>query len=213
MDIALILEKFKPLLKQNWLALALGIVGLILFIYGLISLLISSSKKSDLILQTAGNVSTESSKLASQIAVDVEGAVAKPGMFKLSEESRIQDLLIISGGLSKDADRSWVEKNLNLAAKLSDGAKIYIPRVGEPQKDTTNFVQTGASSGQTSGLTALINVNTATSSELDVLPGVGPVTAEKIISNRPYKSIDELLSKKVVTSKVFSGIKDKVTVQ
>lgn len=61
------------------------------------------------------------------------------------------------------------------------------------------------------GASSLVNVNTATSSELDALPGVGPVTAGKIIINRPYRSVDELLSKNAVSSKVFSQIKDKVT--
>ncbi len=212
MDIALILEKFRPFFRHNWLPLALGIAGLILFIYGLISLLVSNSKKADLVFETTGT-STESARLTSQIAADIEGAVIKPGMYKLSEGARVWDILILAQGLSENADRGWIEKNLNLAAKLSDGAKIYIPRVGELQKDATNFVQTGISAGQIRGLPALINVNTATSVELDVLPGVGPVTAEKIISNRPYTSIDELLSKKAVTSKLFSEIKDKVTVQ
>ncbi len=115
-------------------------------------------------------------------------------------------------GLPEKADRNWVEKNLNLAAKLSDGAKIYIPKLGELQNNTTNFVQGISSEGNVTGSNSLINVNTVSASELDTLHGVGPVTAQKIISNRPYQSVDELLSKKSVNSKVFSQIKDKVSV-
>jgi competence protein ComEA len=57
-----------------------------------------------------------------------------------------------------------------------------------------------------------VNINTASESELDTLPGVGNVTAGKIISNRPYNALDELLSKKVVNTGVFEQIKDKITI-
>ena len=92
-------------------------------------------------------------------------------------------------------------KNINLAAKLNDGAKIYIPKIeeGDPQEITDMK-------------TSLININTASSETLDTLPGIGPATAAKIISNRPYKSLEELLDKKVVSLKVFEQIKDKITV-
>ncbi len=204
-------EKYLPLLRLNWLPLSLGLVGLIFFIYGLIALLGSASSKGDLTFQSATEAS-DSAKLASNIAVDVEGAVVKPGIYALSQGSRVQDALVLAFGLSEKADRSWVEKNLNLAAKLSDGAKIYIPRLGELQNSTTNFVQGVASDGSIANPNSLINVNSASSSELDALPGVGPATAQKIINNRPYNSVDELLSKKSVNSKVFSQIKDKVSI-
>jgi len=65
------------------------------------------------------------------IFVDLEGAVEKPGLYELPAGARINDLLIRAGGLSARADRDWVERNLNLAQKLADGVKIYIPRRGE----------------------------------------------------------------------------------
>lgn len=201
MDIALIQEKFKPLLKQNLLAVALGILGLIFFVYGLISLLGTASKRSDIVLEPA-----ETTPAASEIAVDVEGAVQKPGLYSLKEGARIQDALIAANGISEKADRGWLEKNLNLAAKALDGSKIYIPRLGEnTELQTSNLKpQTPSSS--------LININSASLSELDTLPGVGPATAQKIIDSRPYKTLEELLSKKAVNSKVFSEIKDKIQI-
>ena len=200
-----VLYRYLPFLRQNLLPLALGLIGLILIVYGLMSLVNSASKKSDLVIQS----SSPSSNSASKIAVDIEGAVVNPGLYRLNEDARIQDLLILSNGLSKDADRDWVEKNLNLAAHLSDGSKIYIPRLGELQNEAKNLVQTGSS---TQNLGGLININTATVSQLDSLTGIGPVTADKIINNRPYRTVEELLSKKVLTSKVFSQIKDKLSV-
>ena len=208
LDARQVLYRYLPFLRQNILPLALGLIGLILIVYGLMSLVNSASKKSDLVIQSSDS-STNSSKSASKIAVDIEGAVVAPGLYRLNEDSRIQDLLILSNGLSSEADRNWVEKNLNLAARLSDGSKIYIPRLGEVQNEAKNIVQTGAS---IQNLDGLININTATVSQLDTLQGIGPVTADKIINNRPYRSVEELLSKKVLTSKVFSQIKDKLTV-
>ncbi len=206
--------KYLPVIKQNWLPLALGLFGLILFIYGLIALLGSASNKSDLTFEPAKSASNSAQTQTNtqNIIVDVEGAVVKPGTYSLNQGARVQEALVLALGLSEKADRNWVEKNLNLAAKLSDGAKIYIPRLGEAQNSTTNVVQGVSSGTDTVGSSALINVNNASLGELDTLPGVGPATAQKIIGNRPYTTVDELLSKKSVNSKVFSQIKDRVSV-
>ena len=210
LDARQVLEKYAPFLRLNWIPLALGLLGLIFFVYGLIALLGTASKNNDLVFESSNSASA-SAKITADIAVDVEGAVIKPGMYSLAMGSRVRDALVSAGGLSAFADRLWVEKNLNLAAKLSDGAKIYIPRAGEAQNAATNLTQTGVPQGGVVGFEALINVNSATGAELDTLPGIGPVTAEKIINNRPYSSVDELLSRKVVTDKIFSQIKDKIT--
>jgi len=213
-DVSEFWGKYSPVIKQNWLPLALGLFGLILFIYGLIALLGSSSNKSDITFEPA-KLASDSAKLTVNIIVDVEGAVVKPGIYTLSQGARVQEALVLALGLSEKADRNWVEKNLNLAAKLSDGAKIYIPRLGEFSPpaggSTTNIIQGVSSGTDVLGASALININNASLAELDTLPGVGPVTAQKIINNRPYATVDELLSKKSVNSKVFSQIKDKIS--
>ena len=212
MNLELLFERIKPFIKQNWLPLALGLFGLILFIYGLIALLGSASNKSDLAFEPAKSASDSAQVNTQNIVIDVEGAVVKPGVYSLNQGARVQEALVLALGLSEKADRNWVEKNLNLAAKLSDGAKIYIPRLGEIQNPAVNAVLGVSSGTDIVGSSALINVNTASGAELDTLPGVGPVTAQKIINNRPYTMVDELLSKKSVNSKVFSQIKDKVSV-
>ena len=196
MDSKEFFQKLTPLLKKNFLALTLGIIGVILLISGVFSML--SSENDDIVFETE----SISSSISAKISVDVSGAVLRPGLYTLSEGSRVHDALVSAGGLSESADREWIEKNLNLALKLRDGVKIYVPRESEQ-----GFVQ-GASvvSGGD-----LINVNSASSRELESLPGIGPVTAGKIIDNRPYSSIDELSSKKVVSSKIFDQIKEKIT--
>lgn len=208
MDFHEILKKYLPFLKQYWIPLSFGFFGLIFFAYGLISLIDkSTSEPNGLIFESANSDSSSSTKSnEAKIMVDVEGGVIRPGVYSLSASARAQDALIAAGGLSNAADRSWVEKNLNLAAKLIDGQKIYIPKLGE------NKTSLSASSQDAVSNSSGININSANLQTLDSLPGVGPATAQKIISGRPYGAIEELLSKKIVTEKVFGQIKDKITV-
>lgn len=147
----------------------------------------------------------ESASQSAIIKIDVSGAVNKPGVYALHLNDRIQEALISAGGLSTQADGEYVAKNINLAGKLIDGTKIYIPSTGES-------VKTSFSSNSPNSPNAQINLNNASLSDLDQLSGVGPVTAQKIIDNRPYQSIEELVSKKAVGQSVFEKIKDKITV-
>jgi competence protein ComEA len=206
MDVSELVLKYLPLVKKHWLPLSLGILGLILFVYGLIGLF-STNKRSESLISEA-NSPTQQPVEIKTILVDIEGAVEKPGLFKLPQESRIQDSLVAAGGLSAQADRDYISKNINLATKLTDGAKIYLPFLGEAVNNAT--VPNTSSEGIAVG--ALININTASESQLDSLSGIGPVTAQKIITGRPYSSIDELLSKKIAGAKVFEQIKGKISV-
>lgn len=207
MDFHEILEKYLPFLKQYWIPFGLGFLGLIFFAYGLIALMDKSKPEANgLIFESAdSDASSNASLNGAKIMVDVEGGVIRPGVYSLTTSARTQDALIASGGLSKDADRSWVEKNLNLAAKLIDGQKIYVPKLGESKTSSSVSSQDTVVNG--------ININSASLQALaDSLPGVGPATAQKIVSGRPYGAIEELLGKKIVTEKVFGQIKDKITV-
>lgn len=212
-------EKFSavylPLLRQYWLPLTLGIMGLIFLGYGLIGYVYQNNKKGEILYEAAStsrgveeSPSTTSNVadagLGKDITIDVEGAVEKPGVYKLSADSRMQDAVIAAGGLGKDADRERVAKSVNLAAKLTDGVKVYIPFAGD--------LAMGEGDSVLGDSITLININTAGEAELDSLAGVGKVTAEKIISNRPYGSIEELTQKKVMGAKVFEQIKEKISV-
>ncbi len=208
------ISKYLPLIKSYWLPIVLGGTGLMFLGYGLIPSSIQENKP-DITFESASGDEEDSGKKtqsgnsqkSQQIIIDVEGAVQKPGVYTLDADSRVQDALIAAGGMSTDADREAVSQSINLAGKVIDGAKIYIPFEGE---------QVSYSSGKSmilgTGQSRLININNADSSELDALPGIGPVTSDKIINYRPYNSIEELLDKKVVGSKVYDQIKDKITV-
>ena len=207
MDKDEIISKLLPLLKKHWLPLILGALGMIFFAYGLIGLFVSSKSASEDIVFEA-NSAKQNSTEARTVAVDIEGAVVKPGLYNLPINSRIQDALIAAGGLSVSADREYVAKNLNLATKLSDGAKIYILSIGQ-SVGNSGVLNSYSQLGETAGL---VNINTGSQSQLEELPGIGPKTADKIIAGRPYQSVDELLSKKIVGSKVFNQIKEKITI-
>jgi competence protein ComEA len=200
-------SRYLSLIKKHWLTLSLGLLGLMFFAYGLIGLFFSNKSASESIVFESSAEQNSSSE-SKTILVDVEGSVVNPGVYRLPGDSRIQDGLSAAGGLSASADRDFVAKNFNLAIKLQDGSKIYVPEKG----GAVNAASVLNITVQNAAVSSLININSASESELDSLSGVGPVTAQKIISGRPYNSINELLDKKIVSSKVFNQIKDKITI-
>lgn len=180
-----ILNKYR---RQFFLAIG----GLILVAVGLLSFLLTSQKEPEIEI-----ISSEENEEI--IFVYLEGAVEKPGVYELPAETRLNDLLIRAGGLAAEADREWVSENLNLAQKLTDGIKIYLPFEGEETKETEEKNKK-------------INLNKASLSQLDSLWGIGQKRAEDIIKNRPYQSIEELLTKKIIPQNVYEEIKDEISV-
>jgi competence protein ComEA len=140
------------------------------------------------------------------IRVYVTGAVQKPGVYTLHAGDRVEDALNAAGGATAEADLT----RINLAARVSDGQQLYVVQKGE----TPPALPTTAGS---SGQPGKININTASLAELDTLPGIGQVTAQKIIDyrtkNGPFKSIQELKDQKIVTSSTYDKIKDLITTQ
>jgi competence protein ComEA len=142
---------------------------------------------------------------AQMLVVQVAGAVVRPGVFSLPQGSRVADAIRAAGGYSPDVDPRQTEMKLNLAAKLQDAELVAVPRLGYGSG-------TAPPAGATSGL---LNLNTATAEQLDALPGIGPATATKILasrSERPFASVDELVSRKLVTASTLAKFRDQVTV-
>jgi competence protein ComEA len=162
------------------------------------------------ILESSGNENGNG-----EITVEISGAIINPGVFKLQNNARIDDLLIHAGGFSMTADRVWTDKYLNRAAKLSDGQKIYIPTVNEQSnvlsaKNGEGYQNT--SSTFSSDSNSMVNINTASLSELDILPGIGPVYGQKIIEHRPYSKPEDIVTSGAITQTLYEKLKNNITV-
>ena len=204
------IEKYQEFLSLFKLPLIFGCIGIFLLILAIVILTKQATTGADVVFTT-----TDASSGASlKIHIDVAGAVFSPGVYDLPANNRVQDALIAAGGLSATADREWIEKNLNQAAKLTDGGKIYIPSIDEVIEGKAQISNSKFQINQGQNLlgvtTGQVNINTASQSELEGLPGVGPVTAGKIISGRPYQTIVELKHKKIVGNALFEKIKDRI---
>jgi len=196
----------QPFFKQYGVPLLLAGISLFCIVATLV-LLVKTTQTSQPI-RFSGDL--DSASTSSQlIIVDIEGAVGKPGVYRLQEGSRIDDLLQESGGLTDEADSDWVARSLNRASILSDGAKLFIPNKGaQPTVNSAQAMTAGAVGG---GQQEIISINSASAKELDTLPGIGEVTAKKIMDNRPYLRLEELVEKKVLTGSVFEKIKSQIT--
>lgn len=125
------------------------------------------------------------------LLVHVAGAVGAPGVVSLPEGARVVDAIEAAGGAREDADTD----QLNLARPVVDGEQVRVPVVGEVLEAASPGPQASSTASGGSGA-GPINVNTATASELEALPGIGPALAERIVSHReangPFKSLDDL---------------------
>ena len=149
-----------------------------------------------------------------EIVVDVAGAVARPGLYRLETGSRVGDAIDAAGGFGPRVDVDRVGQELNLAATVSDGDHVQVPSRDDPSTPPGGGSQGGAGTGGGAG-GGLVDLNTATQSELEALPGIGPVTAEKIMAARaetPFATVDELRERGLVGEKTFEELRPLITV-
>lgn len=185
---------FEKLWQQYRLPFLFGLFGVLTLSVGIFTALYFSRTSSSIEI-----INIEDDE--EMIFVDLAGAVLKPGVYELPFGSRYKDLLSRAGGLSGTADRDWVERNMNLAQKLEDGIKVYIPS----KKEAVNL-------GEVAGATTKININTASQGLLESLSGIGKVRTTEIIKERPYNRIEDLKTRKVIPDGVFEDIKNKISV-
>jgi len=187
-------------LKNYKLPILLGGISVFAIVLSIV-LLVQSVQTTEPIQFSSEEASGSSLGATTMITVDVEGAVINPGVYTLSAGARVEGAITAAGGLGSDVDSEAFAKTINRAAKITDGAKLYIPKVGEDQ--TSHNLSTTQS--------GLVSVNFATAAELDVLAGVGPVTAQKIIDNRPYSDLNELVSKKAIGPSLYEKLKNNLS--
>jgi len=208
-------SRFKEYVVSNKWQVGLGLIGLVLMGWGMFQAILQVKKDSAVEI-----VSVDESSEGGEVVVDVGGAVEKPGVYRLGTDARINDALVVAGGLSVEADRTWVARFVNLASKLEDGMKIYVPSQGEggvgSQESGVSYgssgVVAGAAFAPVGATASQVNINTASASELDSLWGIGEKRVADIIENRPYSDVSELLSKAGIPKNVYERIKDEVNV-
>lgn len=212
------MEKLLKKLKKYRIEI---VILTIAFLIAVVSLLIffNTSQKTDEEIEISSTRLSQNFDGRAKIFVDVSGSINKPDLYEASNGTRLKEIIKKAGGLSDDADKSFFARNFNLARVVSDQEKIYIPSAWEinngyfvENQQTLNYISPGAGIGSNVPTSYKININSDTIEELDTLPGVGKVTVQKIIDNRPFGALEELLNKKIVNKSVFENIKYLITI-
>lgn len=204
------------------IVILLAIIGIIYYVYYKKDQDLSFEIIEKELIPYDGNVNNE---IENNIEVDdlgiiiyITGAVNNGGVYTLNEDSRIADAIEKAGGLREDANIA----KINLAYKLQDGMKIYIPSVNDKEDDvnkvddTESFIIKESSSSNAQSNSQKVNINKATQTELETLPGIGPSIALKIINyrkeNGKFKSIEDLKNVSGIGDNKFNQIKNYICV-
>jgi competence protein ComEA len=168
----------------------------------------------------SGPPGTGAATIPATIIVDIQGAVAEPGVRTLLAGARLGDAIAAAGGYGPDADLEVASRALNLAAPLADGAQVRVPRIGEavaavPSGGGGGGGTTGDGGvGGGGGAADLVDLNTATPEELEALPGIGEVTVQKIVAARqeaPFASLEDAVERGVLNRGQLEDIQGAAT--
>ena len=204
-EISRFLQEHKDMLKKA------GIIVLVL-VLGLVVSAVKNSGQEEVQAQEQAVAAEE--ETAAVIYVDVGGEVNQPSVVELSDGSRVTDAIAAAGGLTEKADLT----DINRAAFVSDGEKIFIPSQEADLEDGVLSADGGSNGSGSSGRSSdgKININTADSTQLQELNGVGPATAEKIIAYRKqngrFQSIEDIKNVSGIGDKTYEKLKDHIRV-
>jgi len=133
----------------------------------------------------------------------ISGEVKNPGVYEITDDYRVIDIIELSGGLTKSADPKYINNEINLAKQIEDGEHIMIPSKQDPKVYSPD---------ETSPSSNLISINNASKAQLEDLPGIGPALAERIINERPFNSVESLLDVSGIGESKYAQIKDLVSI-
>ncbi len=248
MDINLLKERFEKIItkikKIDKDYVIIGVIVIAVFIFMIINLgkiKEFENKDNDKIINVESSINTDDDKSEENkeqkddnskeqivngggIFVHIDGYINNPGVYEIKENDRIKTLIDKAGGFKE----GYSIKNINLAAKLSDGDKIYIPSVSEEKNSENNNNININSSGKGQNVKAdrnnvsimknnsKININTANISELKQITGIGESTANKIIDYREnvgkFKKIEDIKEVKGIGDTKYESLKNKITI-
>jgi len=207
-------DMFEDLIRDRKSLLKIMSVTVILLLA--LILRIHGANKANITVDTADAVTEEGSDGPEEsgvrapsdkiIYIDLGGAVAKPGVYKVSPDTRLYMVIEMAGGLTEDADTNSV----NQASFVEDGEKIIIPSKGDISAAPEDMQGADAVSPDASGL---VNINTAAKDELMTLNGIGEVMAERIIEyrkNNRFRNKEDIMSVKGIGSGIYEKIKDSI---
>ena len=211
--------------KQKVIVLVIAIVvaiGMIYFIYNKNQITDDVNLENDILVSE--NVAKEKSSNTTEeneVIIHITGSVKNPGIVRLKEGSRIEDAIEAAGGLTENADISKV----NLAYVVDDGTKIKIPSSQEEDIGDEEIIDSGSGENiiieenttSSNKSSQTININKATETELQTLPGIGASLASRIIEyrsqNGKFGSIEEIKNVNGIGDSKFENIKDLISVK
>ena len=180
------------------------ILGIIL-VSAFVGIQQNASNEIDLSESSTSNTNEElEQSTVNSYYVDISGAVNNPGVYKVSKDTRLVNLIDKAGGLKENEDVDAI----NQAAYVEDGSKIIIPELGSTETETTEATSSSSSNGK-------VNINQASLDELTSLPGIGAVIAQHIIDYRSssrFDSIDDIKNVKGIGDATYEKLKDQITV-
>jgi competence protein ComEA len=206
-------EIYINLIKKYWYYIVITIVVLsISFVLWYTNRDISTSFHSDV-----SQVVAQEQKPTCSLFIDVSGAVNNPNVYCLPDGSIIIDAIKKAGGFKKSVyAKEYIQSNINLAQKLEPNQKLYIPFKNEFKYNAYKYdlvaVVSNASKVEEGVSNECVSLNTATLEQLDLLKGVGPSLAQKIIDSRPYKQVEDLDNVSGIGEALYEGIKDSVCI-
>ena len=186
-------------------------IGMLYFIYSKNQIKETTSIEDEILI--SNSTEKEESEKQEQVIIHITGSVKNPGIVKLKEGSRIEDAIEAAGGLTENADIT----NVNLAYVLDDGIKIKIPSVTDEDIEDEVISENIVEENNETSKGNIVNINKATESELQELPGIGSSLASKIIEyrnqNGKFNNIEDIKNVNGIGESKYSSIKDLIKVK